>query len=157
MNIQLNYTPKESLQLIKEYYKEDWYKEVDDYVQMICGVAQTQKITIKNGFKVCLKLITNMHCVIRLEAAMKVLLSDELIDQEIKKLEYELQISANRSAFIETSNSTPFERGISREAVYRNIKTIERKLSRLRYAKNDPANIDFEGEIIKPDGSEEDL
>ena len=157
MTFQLNFTPGTSLDLVKEYFPDEWKEEIDIYMQMLCAVAISRKTTISHSFHLCLRNLSDMGSIIRMEAAMKILITPTLLNTEIKNLENELQQAISRSYYIENNPKSTFELGITRKALYGNIERINHKLYRLLYAQNDLADIEVEGEIVKPDGSEDKL
>lgn len=157
MTVQLNFTPSTSLDLVKEYFPTTWPEEIDLYTQMLCAVAISRKKTVSESFFLCMQQLSDMGTIIRMEAALKILITPTLLNQEIKALENELQQAISRSYYVENTCRSTVELGFTRKALYRNIERINQKLYRLLHAQQDLADIEVEGEIIKPDGSEETL
>ena len=153
-----DYTGKEAFEYVKEFFPTTFFKEMNPSIKNIIGLAKLKKIDLYKSYLANKEITPDAIDQLFLLASFYILNKNFLvIKRELELIEkYQKHLKKQYSIIYKEIGSDDYKRQRT-AAVSNKIKELEKEKEKLISSIQIDPNIFFEGKIIKPDNTDQNI
>ena len=150
-----NYTDKQSFEYVKEYYPKTYHQELEMSIRQILGYSKIKNAPALKSLNFCLRLANSEVKRIYLLAAYYAIKTQQTMQSNIDIIKRSIIHVKKQYKIIENETGTEQYKALRRQAVSEEIKRLEKEKDHEFRKLEIDINLEVEGTVINPNGSEQ--